>query len=325
MESILFKGDDSSSGESDSEPQTTTGTGISRPATSTGLAPRGDVSTTGSSMSQSEISQRLKSMYSPASKAVGGTSTGSTGIGSVLAAAPSQQAVSSLQTVTTPAITQQLPQHRPQQQVQQQQKAPNATASYRPAAANEPIPHQQQQQQRGIQHQNQRNGNQPQLVQQRSGGGITHQQQVAPLSGSVQHPAEQQSRPRMNQMQAPSIPHRPSNRLPHQQQQNLQRHVQQGQPQGNLPLIRNPPPSAPTQSQQQGSAPRSSNYIANVSQQQQQQAQLSKNMDRAVMDRGVMEKKQKERFLIFTKVLMVRINGTCCYYYYFHTLCLTSI
>jgi hypothetical protein len=246
-------------------------------------------------MSQSEMAQRLKSMYSPASKAAGGTS--STGI--VQAVVPTPQAVATQQTLPVPATTQHIQHHRPQQQVQQQQKAPNAVASYRPTSAGESA--QQQQQRANVQQVSQRIGSQPQHIQQRSGGGISHQQQVAPLTSSVQNPSEQQqSRPRVHQMQAPSIPHRPSNRLP-QQQQSV-RNVQQGQPQGSIPPIRNPPPSAPTQSLQQSLAPRSNSYGTNVSQ-QQQQAQLAKNMDR-----GMMEKKQKERFLIFTKVLMVRIK-----------------
>lgn len=298
MESILFKGDDSSSGESDTEaptsavPQPKPAVTNSRPVTSAGLVPRTDVST--GPMSQSEMAQRLKSMYSPASKAVGGPSNaGQTG-------APPQPSVSALPNVAVPATTQQIPQHRPQQQVQQQQKVPNSLPNYRPTSAGESAQQQQQQQQRGnIQQQIQRSGSQPQQLQQRPGGGITHQQ-IAPLASNVQHPSEQQTRPRMHQMQAPSIPHRPTNRLPHQQQS--VRHVQQGQPQGNVPPIRNPPPSAPSQSVQQISVQRSSNYPTNVSQQQQQAQQAN------TIDRGVMEKKQKERFLVFTRVLMVRIK-----------------
>ena len=302
MESILFKGDDSSSGESDTEPsQTNTGSqpklpeNNSRSVASTGPVPRTDVAT--GPMSQSEMAQRLKSMYSPASKASGGAST--TGV--VQTVVPSQQSASSQQALTAPVTAQQVQQHRSQQQVQLQQKVPNTVANYRSNSAGESAQLQQQQQQRGsVQLQNQRSGNQPQLLQQRPSGGITHQQQITPLASNVQHLSEQQqSRPRMHQMQAPTIPHRPSNRLPHQQQS--VRHVQQGQPQGNVPPIRNPVPSAPTQSVLQMPAPRSNSYSTTASQQQQQQQQQANTVDRVVM-----EKKQKERFLVFTRVLMVR-------------------
>ena len=300
MESILFKGDDSSSGESDTEPQTSSvpqpNTSVvnnnNRPVQSTGQVPRPDSST--GPMSQSEMAQRLKSMYSPASKAASGPSS------AVQPGLPSMQAVSAQPNMTM--TTQQIPQHRPQQQVPQQpQKVPVGLTSYRPSSAGESAQLQQQQQQQrsGIQHPLQRGGNQPQQLQQRPGGGITHPQQINPLVSSAQHPSDQQTRPRMHQMQAPSIPHRPSNRLPHQQQS-----VRQGQPQGTIAPIRNPPSSLPTQSVQQISMPRSNNYNTNVSQQQHQQSQQANTMDR-----GVMEKKQKERFLVFTRVLMVRQSG----------------
>lgn len=288
MESILFKGDDSSSGESDTEPQTSTGSTqpkssgtTSRHVPNTGVPPRADVST--GPMSQSEMAQRLKSMYSPASKA------GTSSTGTAQSAVPSHQATSVQQNLAAPVLTQQVPQHRPPQQ----QNVQNTASNYRPNSAGESA----QLQQRGsIQQPNQRSGIQP-LLQQRPGGGVPHQQQIAPLVSNVQHPSEQQqSRPRMHQMQAPSIPHRPSNRLPHQQQS--VRHAQQSQPQGNVPPIRNPTPSAPAQSVTQMPAPRSNSYSTAVAQQQQQVPQAS------TVDRVVMEKKQKERFLVFTRVLM---------------------
>jgi hypothetical protein len=292
MESILFKGDDSSSGESDTEPQTSStqpksSVTTSRHVPNTGVPPRADVAT--GPMSQSEMAQRLKSMYSPASKA------GTSSTGTAQSAVPSQQATSQ-QNLAAPVLTQQVPQHRPPQQ----QNVQNTASNYRPNSAGESA--QLQQQQRGsIQQPNQRSGIQP-LLQQRPGGGVPHQQQIAPLVSNVQHPSEQQqSRPRMHPMQAPSIPHRPSNRLPHQQQS--VRHVQQSQPQGNVPPIRNPTPSAPAQSVIQMPAPRSNSYGTAVTQQQQQVPPAS------TVDRVVMEKKQKERFLVFTRVLMVRLNS----------------
>ena len=296
MESILFKGDDSSSGESDSEPQTSTsGTNTqpkssgtnSRQVPNNGVVPRADVST--GPMSQSEMAQRLKSMYSPASKA--GTPSAST----VQPMVSSQQPASVQHNIATPVLTQQIPQHRPPQHVQHQ-LMPNTAVTFRSNSDGEST---QLQQQRGsIPQQNQLSGVQPPQLQQRSGGGISHQQQVAPLVSNIQHPSDQQqSRPRVHQMQAPSIPHRPSNRLA---QQNV-RHSQQGQLQGNVPPIRNPTPSATAQSVLQMPAPRSNSYGTTVSQQQQIQPASTENRD-------VMEKKQKERFLVFTRVLMVRLK-----------------
>jgi hypothetical protein len=265
MESILFTGDDSD--ESDTEPQPVTQPSESRQS-SEGPGAVTKVST--GSMSQSEMAQRLKRMYSPASKAGSGSA--------VQAVVTSPKAVSTQPVPSVPSISQ--PTHRLQQQIQQPQKAPSAVASYRPStSAGESAQHQQ----RGaITQQSQRSNNQQQQLQRRPGSGIPHQQ-TTPNSGSMPHPSE---RPVIHQMQAPSIPHRPS-----------VRHNPHGQPQSITS-------STPTHAVQQITTPRLSSHstTSTSSQQQQQSQQIS------TMDRSVMEKKQKERFLVFTRVLMVRIH-----------------
>jgi hypothetical protein len=296
MESLLLKGDDSSSGESDSEQHQISApmiANVNRAAVASGPTTLAGVPT--GSMSQSEMAQRLKSMYSPASKSSGGSSQSVVPLPTNVPPQPS---------LTTPVSAQQALQHQSQQHAPQQQNASAAVATYRPSSTNELAP-QQQQQQRSVLHQQPQRGEihvrqQQQQLKQRPVVGIPPQAQSAPVGSSSSLPPEQQhSRSVMHQMQAPTIPHRPVNRIPHQQQN--ARHIPHAQTQAvNAQSIRTQTSVAPSQSVQQNVAPRSGGYSA-IPQQQQQVPQVN------TLDRAVMEKKQKERFLVFTRVLMVCI------------------
>jgi hypothetical protein len=298
MESLLLGGDDSSSGESDTEQNGVAAptTSVSRPATvgNTAVA-----ASSGGSMSQSEMAQRLKSMYSPASKVTNG-------------AVPQAAAVTSPQVVaaqphgTVPLMSQQQSQHQTQQG-EQPLLNPSSATNYRPTSSSGSAP---QQQQRGVIHQqhHQRSSHpHQQQIHRRPSGGMPPQQQSAPVSSIVTHPSEpQHQRPLTKQMQppAPSMQQRPtSTRLPHQQQSG--RHIPHNQTQTmNAPPNRSLGSNVPGQPVQQVTAPRSSGYGTSggvqILPQQIQQT--------SAQDRAVMEKKHKERFLVFTRVLMVR----CC-------------
>jgi hypothetical protein len=301
MESLLLKGDDSSSGESDSEQQQTAPSAALNANLPVAGVPSTRTSAPTGSMSQSEMAQRLKSMYSPASKATSGAVSQSV--------APLPKPVTTQPSLTMPIKAQQTTQHHPQQQTQMQQNSSNAATNYR-ASSTSDVTSQQvlQQQQRGVIHQQSQIPvrQQQQQLKQRPAGGISLQQQAVHVSNSTSLPTDQQhSRPIMHQMQAPSIPHRPTGRLPHQQQN--ARHVPHGQTQLiNAQPIRTQAPVAPSQLLQQNVASRSSGY-SSVAPQQQQVQQLSS------LDRAVMEKKQKERFLVFTRVLMVRVVTYFCF------------
>jgi hypothetical protein len=285
MEDLLLGGDDSSSGESDTEP--TRGPPV--PNAPAAVPPV--VTAPSSAMSQSEMAQRLKSLYSPASKAGA-------------AASP----------MAAPAVP---PAQKPPQPLPTQQQHLMNNTSRPPSSSSSSVA--QQQQMRGMMHpqqmaQQQRNSSglshpQQQLQQRTGSGGMSLQQQSVPNMAT--HPSSEQQRSSSHSMQSSSVSsipqqqHRPTSRLPHQQRP-PQHSMPQAANNNAIPPQSRPQPTGPTQ---QMTAPqRSSNLYGSTTSggsSAKQPMPLQQQIPTSAMDRAVLEKKQKERFLVFTRVLMV--------------------
>ncbi|KAG7366802.1 hypothetical protein IV203_029472 [Nitzschia inconspicua] len=332
MESLLMGGD-SSSGESDDESTPIAGGTITAPPAATTPQPApmaAPAAPTGGSAD--DMKARLKSLYSASKSSSGGSGGGGGGASAPVTQLPRQS--------QPPPQQQQLPPpqvQRPPPQYQQQQQQQQRPQYQQPPPQQQQQQHQQQQQQRPMQQ------NYPQQQQQQQPPPQQQQQQQQLQTQRQNYPPSQQARPSSQSMRPP--PQRPPQQQPQQHhiQQQRQSHPQQLQ----QPQIQQQQPQMQQQQQQRGQisstaradpfAPtplvqiqhRAQNRMSQQQQQQQQQQQrgvgTSATSSRSVAagsgssttgrelteqeKRELHHRKQKEKFLMFTRVLIKYLEG----------------